>query len=42
MNDKTYGTKVGQFIANVFVGCIGACICAAAIALTVRFIMWVF
>lgn len=40
--DNTYSAKVGRFIANVFVGCIAACICAVAVALTVRFVMWVF
>lgn len=41
-NETSFGTKVGQFIGNVFVACLGACISAIAIALTVRFIIWVF
>ena len=39
---KSVGTKVGELVANVFVGCVGVCISAVLIALTVRFIMWVF
>lgn len=38
----TFGAKVGQFIANVFVACLGACLSAIAIALTVRFITLLF
>lgn len=37
-----YSAKVGRFIGNVFVSCLAACICAIAIALTVRFITWIF
>lgn len=40
--DKTCGAKIGQFLGSLFACCIGACICAAAVALTIRFIMWVF
>lgn len=39
---NTFGAKVGQFLADVFIGCIAVCLSACAIALTVRFIMWLF
>ena len=38
----TFGYKIGQLVANVFLTCIAACISACLIALTVRFIMWMF
>lgn len=41
-NEKTFGNKVGQLIAHVFVGCVTACLCAVMIALAARFIMWLF
>jgi tetrahydromethanopterin S-methyltransferase subunit G len=43
MEEKTsFGTKVGRFIGNLFVTCVAACFSAALIALTVRFIVWLF
>lgn len=41
-NEKNFSSKVGQFIANVFVACIATCLAACAIAATVRFIAWLF
>ena len=40
--NKSFGGKVGTFVANVFIACIAACLSACAIAVTVRFIMWMF
>lgn len=40
--EKSFGAKMGQLIANVFVACIAACLSACAIAITVRFITWIF
>ena len=40
--ENTFATKVGHFIANIFVACIAACVAACVIALTARFIMWLF
>lgn len=39
---NSFGTKVGRFLGNVFVACIAACLSAIAIAITVRFIVWMF
>ena len=39
---NTFGYKVGQLVANIFTACVAACISACLIALTVRFIMWMF
>ena len=39
---NTFSTKVGQAVANVFVACIATCLAACAIAMTVRFIVWLF
>ena len=41
-NKNTFGTKAGQFVANMLVGCMAVCLSACAVALTVRFIMWLF
>lgn len=38
----TFATKVGQFVAHAFVACIAACLTACAVALTIRFIAWLF
>ena len=40
--EKNFGSQVGKFVANVFVACVAACLSACVIALTVRFIMWIF
>lgn len=40
--EKTFGAKVGQLLAYVLVTCFAACVSACAIALTVRFISWMF
>ena len=40
--ENSFSGKVGQFVANILVGCIGACLSACAVALTVRFIIWMF
>lgn len=42
MDKKNFGDKVGQFLANVFIACIAACLSACAIAVTIRFITWMF
>lgn len=43
MNEKvSFGTKVGRFVGNLFVICLATCISAIAIALTARFILWLF
>jgi hypothetical protein len=40
--ENTFGDKVCQAVGNILVGCISVCLAACAIALTVRFIMWLF
>lgn len=40
--DHNFSSKLGQIVADVFVGCLAACVTAVAIALTVRFIVWLF
>ena len=40
--EKSFGYKVGSFVADVVLTCIGVCIAAVAIALTVRFITLLF
>lgn len=40
--EKTFGAKIGQFLGAVFITCIAACLSAIAIALTVRFIAFLF
>lgn len=39
---KTFSEKMGQLIGTVFVACVAACLSAAMIALTVRFVTWIF
>ena len=39
---ETFSYKVGQLLASVLIGCIAACLSACAIAMTVRFITWLF
>lgn len=41
-SEKSVASKLGQLLANVFVGCLTACVCAVMIAGAVRFIMWIF
>ena len=41
-NETSFASKIGQLVANLFVGCIATCIGACLVALTVRFIMWLF
>ena len=36
------GGAVGKILANVLVTCGVACVCATIIALTARFILWLF
>lgn len=38
----SFGYRAGQFIANVFVACCTICVSAILIALTIRFIAWLF
>ena len=39
---NTFSAKMGQLVGCVLVACISACITAVAIALTVRFIAFLF
>lgn len=41
-NEKSFGTKMGAIVGNVFVACIAICLSACMIALTVRFITLLF
>lgn len=40
--EKSFGYKTGRFLANVLIACVTTCLSAVAIALTVRFIMFLF
>lgn len=40
--ERSFSSKLGQIVADIFVGCLAACVSAVAIALTVRFIIWLF
>lgn len=42
MDKPNFANKLGQLVADIFIACIAACVSACAIALTVRFIMWLF
>lgn len=43
MNDKkSVGYIIGQILGGVLVACVAACIGGVAIALTSKFIMWLF
>lgn len=41
-SEKTFSEKMGRLIGTVFVACVAACLSAVMIALTVRFIDWIF
>jgi hypothetical protein len=38
----TFGNKLGKFVANVVVACLAVCLSACFVALTLRFITWLF
>lgn len=40
-NEKSFSTKAGEFVANLFVACIAMCLGACMVAATISFIMWV-
>lgn len=40
--NKTFGRKVGETIGMVIVTCVGASVCAVIIAMTLKFISWIF
>ena len=40
--EKTFAAKVGRFVGTVCVTCVGVCIAACVIALTLRFITLLF
>ena len=40
--ENSISTKVGRALGHIFAGCVATCLCACAIALTIRFIMWIF
>jgi hypothetical protein len=39
---ESFATKMGQFVANMTVACVAVCLSAFVIALTLRFIIWLF
>lgn len=39
---KPFSSKLGTFVGNLFVTCIAVCLSAIAIALTLRFITFLF
>ena len=41
-NKESFATKCGRWLGSLFIGCIAACLSAILIALTVRFVMWIF
>ena len=41
-NGKSTDSKFAKFLGHALVGCIFGCLCAIAIALTIRFITWIF
>lgn len=40
--ENNFSRKLGHFVADAFVTCLAACVVALAVALTMRFIMWLF
>ena len=41
-NKESFATKCGRLIGNMLFLCLSACIASVAIALAVRFIVWLF
>ena len=41
-NNENFVTKCGRFVGNMLFLCLSACIASVAIALAVRFIVWLF
>lgn len=40
--EKNFCAKIGEFMSTLFVTCIAVCLGACMIALTLRFITWLF
>lgn len=40
--ENTFSSKLGKIVADAFVACLATCVAAVAIALTTRFIIWLF
>lgn len=40
--EENFGTKMGRFVGNTLVTCIAVCLSAVVIALTLRFIAFLF
>ena len=40
--ERNFSSKLGQIVADIVIGCLAACVSAVAIALTIRFIVWLF
>lgn len=41
-NKENFATKCGRFVGNMLFLCLSACVASVAIALAVRFIVWLF
>lgn len=41
-NKKSFAYKVGNFLGTLVVGLIGTCVAAVLVALTAKFIFWLF
>ena len=41
-NETSFGSKVGRFIGHLFAARVATCISAVMVALTIRFIVWLF
>lgn len=42
MDNKNFGYLVGKTLGGIFLTCIAACLAAIFIALTIKFIGWIF
>ena len=40
--NESFANKMGRFMGNTLVACIAICLSACMIALTMRFVMWLF
>lgn len=40
--NENFANKMGRFMGNTLVACIAICLSACMIALTMRFVMWLF
>lgn len=41
-NNKSFGYIVGQILGAVFVSCVGLCLAGILIALTLKFLLFIF